>query len=298
MRDTESIFEEYRPLLFAIAYRMLGTVMDAEDAVQEAYLRFRNVRIDEIESPKAYLTTIITRICIDQLKQARVQREQYFGPWLPEPVPTDHVAGDDLPALRAALLESISVAFLRLLERLSPLERAVFLLREVFDYPYGEIASIVGRSEAACWQAFHRAQQHLAAERARFRPSSEKHAALIGRFLHATVDGDLDSLTALLAEEVTLTSDGGGRAAAATRPLVGRDLVLRFWLGLYRRGRDKARVAVHHLNGAPAVLLISLTGVLEAAMLFDVDAEGSTIRAINIVRNPDKLRRLQESLTT
>src|SRR4051794_32989854 len=186
----EAQFNEYRALLFSIAYRMLGSVMDAEDVVQDAYLRWQNAPADEVESPKAYLSAIVTRLCLDQLKSARVQREQYVGPWLPEPLVTPVGAEAVPPDERIGEQESISLAFLVLLESLTPPERAVFLLHEVFDYSFAEVAGIVGRSEPTCRQLFRRARQHIVQHRPRFPASPAEHERLTASFLRACSTGD------------------------------------------------------------------------------------------------------------
>ncbi|MBZ0300355.1 MAG: RNA polymerase sigma factor SigJ, partial [Anaerolineae bacterium] len=248
-------FEDYRPLLFSIAYRMLGSAMEAEDMVQETYLRYQTTTPETIQSHKALLTTIITRLCLDHLKSAQVQRETYIGPWLPEPVLT----GRDgalltAPGAHLSAFESISMAFLVLLESLSPLERAVFLLREVFDYDYADIARIVNREEVACRQLYSRAKKHVAAHRPRFEPSPEAHQRILTQFMHVVDAGDVAGLVDLLAEDVTWYSDGGGKIAAATRPLHGRDHVLRFLAGLIRLRRAGTTVTIEEVNGRAAII--------------------------------------------
>lgn len=271
-------FETYRPLLFSIAYRMLGSAMEAEDIVQEAYLRYRSAPEAEIRSPKAFLSTIVTRLCLNQLQ--RGQRETYIGPWLPEPILTV-----DSPT---NTLESISMAFLVLLENLSPLERAVFLLREVFDYEYAEIAQIVGREEAACRQLFSRARKHITDNRPRFQTSPEMHREILGRFLQAVGGGDLEGLTSLLAEEVSLWSDGGGKVQAATRPLYGRVDVARFFMGIRRFDMSNAHVDVTLVNGQEAFILRENSG--KPLYVFNLEVGDGKIQAVRIVGNPDKLR--------
>lgn len=278
-------FEQQRPLLFSIAYRMLGSVMEAEDAVQETYLRYMATDADAIQSAKAFLSTVVTRLCLDQLKSARVKREAYFGPWLPEPLPTA-----DAPDELLARHESISMAFLLLLEMLSPVERAVFLLREVFDYDYPAIAQIVGKSEANCRQLHSRAKKHIHDGRPRFTPSPQAQQQLVGQLLAAMQAGDSDAFAALLAEDVELRSDGGGKAAAATRPLHGRETVMRFLLGIYNRRPLNTTAEFTEVNGAPA-LMVRVDCKLENVMSFEIS--GASISAIRIVRNPEKLRHLQ-----
>ncbi len=274
-------FESYRPLMFSIAYRMLGSAMEAEDIVQEAYLRAQSAH--EIEMPKAFLTTIVTRLCLDHLKSAHAQRETYIGPWLPEPLITSQTPYD-------SEYESISMAFMVLLESLTPVERAVFLLREVFDYDYGDIARIVGKEEAACRQRFHRAKAHIAEHRPRFEASREEHREMLRRFMEACVQGELDGLTDLLAEEVSLTADGGGKASTATRPLYGRVGVARFWLGLMQHLVGHIEVETLEINGRPAALVHAPESFGDSLIAFEMDA--GKITAFYVMRNPDKMRNL------
>lgn len=277
-------FEQLRPLLFSIAYRMLGSVMEAEDAVQETYLRYMATDADAIQAPKAFLSTVITRLCLDQLKSARVKREEYFGPWLPEPLMTV-----DAPDELMARHESISMAFLLLLETLSPVERAVFLLREVFDYDYGAIAQIVGKSEANCRQLHSRAKKHVQRGRPRFTPTALEQQQLVAKLFSAMQQGDSDSFAALLAEDVELRSDGGGKASAATQPLHSRQTVMRFLLGLYNRRPPNSSVELTEINGAPA-WVVRVDGKIDNVMNFELGEHG--IVAIHIVRNPEKLQHL------
>src|SRR6266542_2522232 len=249
-------FEEYRSLLFAIAYRMLGSAMEAEDIVQEAYLRYRATLPESIRTLKSFLTTIVYHLCIDHLKSAQVQRETYVGPWLPEPIITGDGASRLSPLRQITDRESISMAFLVLLESLSPLERAVFLLREVFDYEYAEIAQITGRDEAACRQLFSRAKKHISEHRPRFPASPEAHAKMVDRFMEACIAGDIDGLMSLLAEDVTSWSDGGGRVSGAARqPIHSRDKVARAIIGLLSHVPEGTTVEVIEANGLPALLI-------------------------------------------
>ncbi|HYN87850.1 MAG TPA: RNA polymerase sigma-70 factor [Ardenticatenaceae bacterium] len=283
--DRDETFNQYRPLLFSIAYRMLGSVMEAEDIVQEAFLRWQRAAEIEVQSPKAYLSAVVTRLCIDALRSARVQREAYLGPWLPEPLATD--AGS--PGADTALAESLSMAFLVLLERLTPTERAVFLLREVFDYDYAEIATIVGKSEANCRQMVRRARQHLAANRPRFDASPEQRERLTEQFLHTCVTGDLPGLIQLLADDITLWSDGGGKAAAASKPIHGPASVARFLLGVLAKSPPTYTPRLAQVNGQPAIVGY-VEGQPQGVLVLDLAAE--RIRAIYIVVNPDKLKGL------
>ncbi|HEY7778710.1 MAG TPA: RNA polymerase sigma-70 factor [Ktedonobacterales bacterium] len=291
-------FEDYRTYLFAIAYRMLGSAMDAEDMVQDTYLRFQATRADvreSIVSLKAYLTTILTRLCVNQLQSARRKRERYPGPWLPEPISTDHLAvpassESANPEERMELYESLALAFLVLLEELGPIERAVFLLRDVFDYEYAEIAEILGKSEAACRQAFSRAKRHLAEHRPRVTPAPENQRELLTSFLHAVQGGDMVTLMAMLAEDATLTTDGGGKVrGAATRLLVGRAAVARMSVGTMRFLPEGYTSAVVEINGQPA-LVIRAGG--QSVSVVSVELDGQRIRAVRVIANPDKLQRV------
>jgi RNA polymerase sigma-70 factor (ECF subfamily) len=276
------VFDQHRPLLFSIAYRMLGSVMDAEDVVQEAYLRWQRAPQAEVRSPKAYLSAVVTRLCIDQLRSARARREEYIGSWLPEPLPTE-------PAPDAALLdESLSMAFLVLLESLNPTERAVCLLREVFDYDYGEISRLVDKSEENCRQIARRARQSVAARRPSFESSPEQEERLMGSFLEACFGGDMEGLLALLSEDVTLWSDGGGKTRAALNPIHGADKVARFFSGILRKAPAGFVVRRASINGRPGLIGYFEDGRPQSVATFDV-AEGS-IRAIRLVVNPEKLR--------
>lgn len=277
-------FEEHRGYLFGIAYRMLGSVMEAEDIVQEAYLRYQNVPPESIQSPRAFLSTIVTRLCLDQLKSAREKRETYIGPWLPEPLLTESQHVTDL--------ESLSLAFLVLLEKLTPVERAVFLLREVFDYDYAEIARMVDKDKAACRQIFSRAKKHIHANRPRFESTPEAHQAMLGRFLMACEAGDLDGLMNLLAEDVTSWSDGGGRVAAAIWPISGRSRVAQFWHGLVSKRPANMSFEITPFNGR-ASLMIRLDD--QPYGVLTIDTDGQSIHAVRIIVNPDKLQHLGQN---
>ncbi len=283
MSRTE-VFDQNRPLLFSIAYRMTGSVMDAEDAVQEAYLRWQQASEDEVRSPSAYLSTVVTRLCIDRLRSARVRREQYVGPWLPEPVlgEQDQEIGD-----KAEIQDTLSMAFLVLLESLTPVERAVFLLREVFDYEYAEIASLVGKSEANCRQISRRARQSVAARRPRFESSPEQEERLMGGFLEASLAGDMEALLTLLSYDVTLYSDGGGKTRAALRPIYGADKVARFLSGILSNIPPGFVVRRTRVNGRPGLVGYFGDGSPQSVVSIEV-SEGS-IRAIRLVVNPEKL---------
>jgi len=284
-------FEDYRSLLFAVAYRMLGSAMEAEDIVQEAYLRYRATPPESIRTLRSFLTTIVHHLCLDHLKSAQAQRESYVGPWLPEPVITGDGASLPSPLRQITDRESISMACLVLLESLSPLERAVFLLREVFDYEYAEIAQITGRDEAACRQLFSRAKKHISDHRPRFPTSPEAHAKMVGRFMDACVAGDMDGLTSLLAENVTAWSDGGGKVPGALRqPVEGRDAVVRVIFSFVSQAPEGTTVEVIEANGLPA-LLMRVKGQIFSVLTLEV--EGDVIRALRNVANPDKLAHLK-----
>jgi RNA polymerase sigma-70 factor (ECF subfamily) len=283
-------FEQYRPFMFSIAYRMLGSVTEAEDILQNAYLRYREMPAGSIASPKAFLSTVVTRLCLNYLKAARVQRESYLGPWLPEPLLTED--DPESPTSQAEKLESISMAFLVLLERLTPVERAVFLLREVFDYPYSDIAEIVGKDEVSCRQILSRAKKFIAGSRPRFTPSTEQHHQLLEQFLGAVEEGDLDGLTQLLASDVTLWTDGGGKVrGAATRPLYGPAAVARFMIASQRFIQATFTSQITQVNGEPA-LLLRIDGHPFAVV--SVTIAQQHIVEVRVVGNPDKLKHLEE----
>ncbi|HEU5439903.1 MAG TPA: RNA polymerase sigma-70 factor [Ktedonobacterales bacterium] len=283
-------FETYRPYLFSIAYRMLGSAMDAEDMVQETFLRFQATSPQTIHSLKAYLTTILTRLCMDQLQLARRKRELYVGPWLPEPILTAETAEPGDPEQRVEMEESVSLAFLVLLERLQPFERAVFLLREVFAYEFAEIAAILDKSEAACRRSFSRAKLHLREHRPRFPASAQTHQQLLNGYFQAVQVGELAPLMSLLSEDVTLWADGGGKVKqAALRPIYGRDAVARFSLGTKRFWPEHPAVSLEEVNGQTA--LIVRTGGQVFSVL-TIEVEQGQIQAIRIIANPEKLARI------
>lgn len=284
-------FENYRPLLFSIAYRMIGSASDAEDIVQDAYLHYQDAPSDDIRSLKSYLTTIVTHLCLDYLKSARIAREQYVGTWLPEPVLTsDNVL---TPGESLEQRESISLAFLVMLETLTPPERAVFILHEIFDYPFQEIAQIIEKSPASCRQIFHRAKEHLAERRPRFDAPRETQEQLISRFIAACQAGNLSALTELLAQDAIDWSDGGGKVKAALRPIFGREKMARHWIGVARLSLALTSLTVEEVNGSLAILGWE-AGKLTAVATFD-SADGH-IQAIRLIVNPDKLAYLQRQL--
>jgi len=288
---TDAPYEELRPLLFSIAYRMIGSVSEAEDIVQEAFLRIHRAEAEgtTVESPKAYLSTVTTRLSIDHLKSARVRREQYFGQWLPEPLLTDGSAPD--AAAHAETADSLSMAFLVLLESLTPVERAVFLLREVFDYGYAEIARIVDRTEDNCRQLYVRARRHVDEGRPRFEASRKQRDELVERFFAAAERGDLAALEEMLAADVVVYGDGGGKAPSWPKPIVGRERVAKLIAGTVAQAKALGvTLRTAHVNGQPGVLFLDEEDRLGAVMSLDV-ADG-VVQTIRGVTNPDKLEHL------
>jgi len=290
----DATFEAHRPLLFSIAYRMLGSASDAEDVVQDAWLRARQDERADVRSPRAYLTTIVTRLCIDYLRSAERTRMEYPGPWLPEPVVN---TAELAPDTHTELAEDLSIALLLTLDRLSPLERAAFLLHDVFDFSFEEVATTLERSVAACRQLAARARAHVrearprgAAEPARSGEIDAKHAQFMSAFVAASRSGDLNVLTQLLAGDVRCVTDGGGKAAAALNVLSGADRVARFLVGAARKGwRDDFTLRFATINGLPGVIVDAPEGPVQTAA-FEID--GDVICALYVVRNPDKLRHL------
>ena len=285
------LYEELRPLMFSIAYRMLSSASDAEDIVQEAFLRFHREsgKGTAIESPKAYLSAVTTRLAIDHLRSARVRRERYFGTWLPEPVLTD--PGSDVTQ-HAETADSLSMAFLVLLESLTPVERAVFLLREVFDYEYEEIAAVVGKSEENCRQIAVRARRQVEAKKPRFEASRKRREELARRFFEAAMNGDASGLLDLLAADVVVYADGGGKGPAFPRPVHGRDRAARVLLGSAAGGERLGVVGMRAvtINGQPGGLFLDSDGRPVAVVTLDIaDDLVQTVRAIS---NPEKLRHL------
>src|SRR5438105_3313709 len=274
-------FESYRPYLFSVAYRMLGSAMDAEDMVQETYLHSQGTPLDTIRSLKAFLTTIMIRLCMDQLQLARRQREVYVGPWLPEPILTAPTPASEDPAERVDREESISLAFLVLLEQLQPFERAVFLLREVFAYEFAEIATILDKSEAACRRSYSRAKLHLRAHRPRFPASPQIHQQLLSGYFQAVQTGEMTPLMNLLSEDVILWADGGGKVKqAALRPIRGRDAVARFSLGTKRFWPENSRVELEEVNGQAALIVRASEKVFA---VLSIEVEQGQIQAIRII---------------
>jgi RNA polymerase sigma-70 factor (ECF subfamily) len=281
-------FVIHRSLLFTVAYEMLGSAADAEDVVQETWLRWAGTDRATVRNPRAYLVRIVTRRSLNRLRTLARRREEYVGEWLPEPLPTSPDVAEDVE-----LAESVSVAMLTVLETLGPTERAVFVLREVFDMPYADIAATVDKTPAAVRQIAHRAREHVAARRPRIRVDRAEHQRAVDRFLAAIGSGDLQALLDVLAPDVVLVADGGGEVAAFRRPVVGRDQVATL-LSRFRTAAPNAVVGTMWLNGAPAVR-IDLAGELDTAVSLVV-ADGRITR-IYAVRNPHKLARLDEEAT-
>jgi len=289
--DEVSVFEAQRAYLRGLAYRMTGSLADAEDVVQEAYLRWNGADTDSIREPRAFLTTLVTRLCLDQRKSARVRRETYVGSWLPEPViDTEALTADAM----TELAQDVSMALMLALERLSPAERAAFLLHDVFGYQHIEIAEMLGKSAASCRKLAERARVHVQASRVRAQPTEEECSRVVVAFLKAVAGGDATLLGEVLVEDAVIYTDGGGRVPAATNPIHGRDKIIRFVLGVAAKappGRMSVRMA--KLNGMPGFLLL-LDGNLVQATAFELGSDGVT--AIYNVRNPDKLAFLGRAL--
>lgn len=285
--DRLAAFREQRPLLFSIAYRMLGSAADAEDVLQDAYLRWHGVSEIEVRSPKNYLSTMITRLAMDYLRSAQVRREVYVGPWLPEPL-----VGVDArdPLATTIMAESLSTAFLVLLERLTPRQRAAFLLREVFAFEYGEVARILDTTEANARQLVQRAKQHIAAGRPRFATDAKRAEDLSHRFLTACTTGKIDGLLSLLTDDVVAWADGGGQFSAARRPIVGADHVARFVASLVAKWREAGDVRIEPVNGGLG-LSLRLGDRVRAVLTTACDSGTGRISGVFIVVNPDKLSR-------
>jgi RNA polymerase sigma-70 factor (ECF subfamily) len=288
--DTETdVFEEHRPVLMGVAYRMLGRVTDAEDVVQDAWLRWSAADRSEVREPRAYLVRVTTRLAIDRLRQVKARGETYVGPWLPEPYVTDF--GDTVPdtAEQAVLADSVSLAVLVVMESLSPLERAVFVLREAFGYPYADIAAMLDRGEPAVRQLAGRARRHVEERRPRYEVDPVRRRELTERFLAAAGGGDLEGLMSLLAPDVRLVGDSGGKSKAPLRVLESADHVGRFLVGVAEKGVPDITWRFLELNGGPAVLVLS-GGKPDS--VFQLDILDGRIQSVYVIRNPDKLRAL------
>ena len=299
-RDSARIFDGHRALLISVAYRILGSVTDAEDTVQEAWLRWSGVNLSDVRDPRAFLVRVTTRLAIDRLRRAKTRRESYVGPWLPEPILTGRDVAEDV-----ALAESVSMAMLVVLETLSPLERAVFVLREAFGMPYAEIADVLGRKEEAVRQLAHRARDHVQERRSRFDADESEQRRVTERFLEATSTGNLEALMAVLSPGVTLVADGGGRALAPRRPVRGAEKVARFLLAVATEERmarflrsvgsepivADLRVSMASVNGGPGILIVSGDKPISALVL---DVSEGVVRTIHLVANPEKLAGVRE----
>ncbi|UBU11098.1 RNA polymerase sigma-70 factor [Nonomuraea gerenzanensis] len=295
-----STFEDHRSLLVAVAYRILGSVADAEDVVQEAWLRWSGVDEASVEDPKAYLVTVTSRLAIDRLRWAKSRRESYVGPWLPEPISTTPDAAE-----QAELADSVEMAMLVVLETLSPLERAVFVLREAFDLPFAEIAEIIGRAEPATRQLARRAREHVRDKRPRFDVDRDERRRITERFMGASAGGDMDALIELFADQVTMVSDGGGKARAALRVITGAENVTRYLLSINTPANmakflvsigmsdlPDMEFALATLNNAPAIVISAAGRVISVISLLIADGK---IETIYVLANPDKMGHLQPS---
>lgn len=276
-------FDGLRPLLFTVAYQLLGSASDAEDVVQDSYLRWRETDHGRVENPRAYLTTVVTRQALNHLRTVRRRREEYVGSWLPEPIRTDNDAEHDV-----LLAESVSMAMLLILETLGPTGRAVFVLSEVFGHSFVEIAGMVGKSDATVRQIAHRARAHVRERRKRFEPDARTSRAVIERFLRAAQTGDTQTLMDVLAPEVVQISDGGGKITAARKPVVGAERVAIYLVRLARNGLADMAVEFGTYNALPAVLLRTADGLLDTVQV--IEASGDRITGLYAIRNPDKLR--------
>ena len=291
--DDAVSFESHRAHLTGLAYRMLGSLADAQDAVQDAYLRWRQADRDGVADPRAFLTKVVSRICLDRLKSARQRRETYIGPWLPEPV----LGMDEFSAETASeYADDLSTGFLLALERLTPLERVAFLLHDVFDMDFAEISALTDRSEAACRQLASRARRHIRDARPRVSVSVEDEDRLLKAFLAAARSGEVGGLARLLAEGASLYSDGGGKASAARNVLHGRDRVARFISGIFRKFRNRATVSITagRINGMPGLITRYADGSMDTTAL---EVRGDEIVSVFITRNPDKLRHLSRGVS-
>lgn len=293
--DPSASFEPHRRRLLGLAYRMLGSMAEAEDAVQEAYLRWHSADREDVAEPRAFLITTTTRICLDVLKSARVRREEYVGPWLPDPV-TDTAAL--APDTEAEMAEDLSVALLLVLDRLSPLERAAFLLHDVFDYSFTQVADALGRSEAACRQLASRARTRVRDARpagtiskgVRSSCVDSKHAEILSAFISASRSGDVATLMRLLAGDAKLVTDGGGKVTAALNVIEGADRVAAFLTGVVRKGwTDDLTLRLETINGLPGLIICGSNGLVQTSAF---EIEGDVVKAIYVVRNPDKLKHL------
>ncbi len=281
---TADVFTEHRGLLFSIAYEITGSVADSEDVLQESYIRWARADTDTVDNPRAYAAQIVTRQALNSLRSAQRRREDYVGPWLPEPILTAPDAADEVE-----LAESVSTAMLLVLETLTPVERAVFVMREVFGFEYGRIAGAIDRTESAVRQIAHRAREHVHARQRRFTPAGDETDRVVAAFLTAATTGDLDGLLSLLAPDVRYLADGGGKVNAARVPVLGSAKVARLFLGLVRHPLPDMTIEPAVVNSMPGVLVYS-AGVLDMVLHFEID--GGLVTGVYVVRNPDKLAHL------
>lgn len=292
MTKTAEIFEQQRPHLFRLAYGMLGRIAPAEDAVQEAFLRWQKQDVDQIKSPRAFLSTIVSRICLDEIKSARNRKEQYIGPNLPEPI---LMSEGKTPEEKMELAESLSMALLVLLDRLTPVQRAVFILREIFDYNYATIAEIIGKSESNCRKIAQRARGQVRENKPSFEKNTTARHKLVTTFMDAVQDGDLSEIERMLAEEAILYSDGGGKVTAARKPIYGSGKIAKFLVGIQKLASEDAewRFEFKGVNGEPG-MLIWFEGRVYNVWSFHL--ENDKIQSIYVVLNPDKLTHLKNMI--
>lgn len=283
-------FLSIRPRLLALAYRMLGSWAEAEDVVQETHLAWLERKGPALEAERAWLERVVTNRCLDVLKSARVQRESYVGPWLPEPMLTDDVQ----PSPGAIDVEAVSLAFLALLERLSPLERAVYVLAEAFDYSHDDVAKALGKEPAAVRQLLHRAREHVSAGKPRFAPDPSAHQAMLGTFFGAVLQGDVAAVEQLLVRNATVTTDGGGKVRAAINVITGANRVARFFIGVSQKQPPGARFEVMDVNGQPSVVMLLDDVVVNVTQ---IETDGVVIHGVSTVSNPDKLAALTAHVT-
>ncbi|WOB07739.1 RNA polymerase sigma-70 factor [Piscinibacter gummiphilus] len=293
--DPTRRFARLRPRLQGIAYRMLGSVAEAEEVVQDAWLRWHDAQAAPPDNGEAWLVTVTTRLAIDRLRATKVAREHYSGQWLPEPFLSDVTESADSPQDLLERADDLSVAFLMLLERLSPEARAAFLLREVFDVDYPEVARMVGKAEPACRQLVSRAKKQLTEERPRYRVTPDTHQRLLTQFAHAMTQGDFGALRSMLGEEAELISDGGGKVLAFPKPLLGGQRIAQLFYAAHRKLHDRQQVQLVRLNGEWGILRF-IDGALESAQTYETD--GERIVRIRVQRNPDKLARIAAAVTS
>jgi len=289
MSQSDPIFEEWRPALARLAYRMLGSLSDADDVMQEAYLRWTSSNRDEVKSPRAYLHSIVTHLCIDQRKAVEERKQTYVGPWLPEPIVEMRQSGGD----RVEAAESVSMALLLILESLSPTERAAYLLRRIFDYPYDEIAQILGKPEPSCRQLVSRAESRVLERRPRFEADPAQVERLTEAFVQACSTGELHALVGILASDAVVYTDGGGKVAAALAPIRGAEHVARLFLGIMRKAPPDVEIHRVRVNGQPGLMAV-VHGQILTLLTFDVVDD--RIATCFVVRNPEKLARVGEKL--